>query len=62
MRDYQPRRHTKAVEDYTTACLCMAGVLLFMSLFALWAVFGYLASLGTALFLRAGIEMLTRRH
>ncbi len=62
MKDYEPRRPTAAVEDYTSAFLWMAGLILFMSLFTLWAIFGYLASLATALFVRAGIEFLPRRE
>ena len=58
--DYQPRRPGR-VEDYTNAFLWVAGVTLFMSLFLLWAAYGYLASLCTAFFVRLGIAMLPRR-
>ena len=59
--DYEPRRPAGRVEDYTSAFLWMAGVTLFMALFTLWAAFGYVASLATALFVRAGIALLPRR-
>ena len=32
--------HPKEVEDYTTAFLASFGVLVFMALFAIWAIWG----------------------
>lgn len=58
---YEPRRPAGRVEDYTTAFLWTAGVTLFMALFTLWAAYGYLVSLCTAAFIRAGIALLPRR-
>lgn len=50
------------VEDYTRPFLVMAGLSLFMSLFTLWAVFGYLASLLTGLGVHLAIDRLSRRE
>lgn len=58
---HNPNRRAGRVENYTNAFLWVAGVALFMSLFMLWAAFGYLVSLGTALFVRAGIELLPKQ-
>jgi len=58
---HNPNNRAGRVENYTNAFLVVAGVTLFMSLFLLWAVFGYLVSLGTALFLRAGIELIPKQ-
>ena len=62
MRDYEPRRPTGRVEDYTVAFLWMAGLVVFMGLTALWAAYGYFASLVTAGFLRWGIALLPRKE
>jgi len=51
----------REVEDYTMPFLVMAFVLLFMGLFALWAVFGYLVSLVTSLFVHAAIRAIPNR-
>lgn len=41
-----PKRHPhRAVEDFTVPFLVSAGVLSFMALFVVWAIFGYLAAL-----------------
>ncbi len=61
MMDYEPRRPTKAVEDYTNAFLCMACLLIFMLLVALWALFGYLVPLLTAAFIGKSMRWLPRR-
>ncbi len=55
---YEPRRPTGTVENYTKPFLWMAGIVLFLALFALWAAYGYLASLATALVVRIGIAVL----
>ena len=38
-------REIREAPNYTQAFLVMAGVSLFIILFALWAIFGYIASL-----------------
>ncbi|WP_298296967.1 hypothetical protein [uncultured Litoreibacter sp.] len=60
MREYQPRRPAGRVENYTTAFLWSAGLVLFMGLVALWASFGYLAALLGAGVIRLAIGLLPR--
>ncbi len=60
-RDYKPREPAGRAENYTTPFLWSAGLVVFLFLFTLWAAYGYLVSLITAGFLRAGISMLPRR-
>ncbi|MEM9584444.1 MAG: hypothetical protein AAGA08_15150 [Pseudomonadota bacterium] len=60
--EYKPRQPTKAVEDYTNAFLCMAALLVFMMLVALWAVFGYVMSLLTAAVFFKALRYLPRRE
>ena len=38
--DAMNSNHPKEVEDYTTAFLASFGVLVFMALFAIWAIWG----------------------
>ena len=37
-------QHPGAVQDYTTAFLVSAGVLTFMALFAIWAIWGLIVA------------------
>lgn len=60
MRDYEPRQPAGRVEDFTVPFLWMAGLLVFMGLFALYAMFGFLMSLASALVLRGLIDLLQR--
>ena len=55
------QHHPTPVEDYTTPFLVMFFVLVFMGLFTLWAVFGYMASLVTSYVLHLLIGRLPRR-
>ena len=59
--EYKPRRPMGTVENYTIPFLWMAGLVVFLGLFVLWAAYGYLASLVTAFFLRLGIDRLPRQ-
>jgi len=60
MRDYEPRRPVGRVEDFTVPFLWMAGVVVFMGLFTLWAMFGFLMPLAGALVLRGLIDLLQK--
>ncbi|MBM2577360.1 hypothetical protein JQC91_13710 [Jannaschia sp. Os4] len=41
MHDPHRRAHPGIAEDYTAAFLCMAYLLLFMSLITIWGLWGY---------------------
>ncbi|MEM7471265.1 MAG: hypothetical protein AAF340_07930 [Pseudomonadota bacterium] len=60
--DYKPRQPAGRAENYTTAFLWSAGLVVFLALFALWAAHSYIASLVTAGFVRWGIALLPRRE
>ena len=60
MRDYEPRRPAGRVEDFTVPFLWMAGVVVFIGLFTLWAIFGFLMPLAGALVLRGLIDLLQK--
>jgi hypothetical protein len=54
-------KHPKAVENYTDAFLCSFGLLIFMGLFTLAAIFGFFWAIMAALTLNLGITYLIRR-
>lgn len=60
MRDFEPRQPAGRVEDFTVPFLWMAGLIVFMGMFALWAMYGYLVALASALVLRGVIDLLSR--
>ncbi len=60
MRDYEPRQPAGRVENFTVPFLWMAGLLVFMGLFTLYAMYGFLTSLASALVLRGLIDLLPR--
>ena len=60
MRDFEPRRPAGRVEDFTQPFLWMAGLVVFIGLFTLWASFGYLVALAAGLVLRGLIDLLLR--
>lgn len=60
MRDFEPRQPAGRVEDFTVPFLWMAGLIVFMGMFALWAMYGYLVALASALVLRRVIDLLSR--
>lgn len=55
------RHPIKPVEDFTNAFLVMAGLLLFMGLFAVWAIFGYVVSLLSGFGMHLLIKRIPRR-
>ena len=53
--------NSREVEDYTKPFLVMACVLLFIVMFAVWAIFNFAISLITGLIVHLAIERLPER-
>lgn len=55
------RDHPTAVEDFTGPFLVSAGVVMFVGLIVLWAMFGYAIALLSGLVIRRAIDLLPNR-